>query len=66
MAKSMAHYIIKQYLAAKGCLKGEIKRSNMYVAGSVKMIRCEMEVNGRRRWLGEGWVDFVWVQKGWV
>ncbi|CAN1155683.1 hypothetical protein LINPERHAP2_LOCUS20538 [Linum perenne] len=45
MAKSMAHYIIKQYLAATGCLKGEIKRSSMYAAGSVKMIRCETEVS---------------------
>ncbi|CAN0901870.1 hypothetical protein LINGRAHAP2_LOCUS21666 [Linum grandiflorum] len=45
MAKSMAHYIIKQYLAATGCLKGERRRSSMYAAGSVKMIRCETEVS---------------------
>ncbi|CAL1409351.1 unnamed protein product [Linum trigynum] len=46
--KSMARYIIQQYLAATGCSRGSKRRmmnDNMYVAGSVKMIRCETEVS---------------------
>ncbi|XP_022147834.1 uncharacterized protein LOC111016677 [Momordica charantia] len=42
---SVAHYIIQQYLAATGCLKQQKSAKNMYVSGSVKMIRCETEVS---------------------
>lgn len=45
---SMAHYILKQYLAATGCFHPHRRRTpvtNMYAAGRVKMACCETEVS---------------------
>ncbi|KAL5978760.1 hypothetical protein ACLOJK_029877 [Asimina triloba] len=41
---SSAHYIIQQYLAATGCLKGDKCPKSLYAAGAVKMVCCETEI----------------------
>ncbi|KAK4253562.1 hypothetical protein QN277_010218 [Acacia crassicarpa] len=43
--RSIAKYIIQQYLAAMGCLKQQKETRNMYASGSVKMICCETEIS---------------------
>ncbi|KAG6635634.1 uncharacterized protein LOC122283001 [Carya illinoinensis] len=45
METSIANYIIKQYLAATGCLKQGKCAKTMYAKGMVKMICCETEVS---------------------
>ncbi|KAI3414924.1 uncharacterized protein J3R85_015729 [Psidium guajava] len=45
---SMAHYILKQYMAATGCFNPHRRRTpfaNMYAAGRVKMACCETEIS---------------------
>lgn len=45
---SMAHYILKQYMAATGCSHPHRHRApvaNMYAAGRVKMACCETELS---------------------
>ncbi|KAK6934730.1 Protein of unknown function DUF620 [Dillenia turbinata] len=42
--KSIARYIIQQYMAATGCLKQQKCRKNMYTTGMVRMICCETEI----------------------
>ncbi|KAM7532419.1 hypothetical protein LguiB_035829 [Lonicera macranthoides] len=56
IARSTAHYIIQQYLAATGCLKNnssssrnsskkkKMKKKNMYAAGTVNMTCWETEI----------------------
>lgn len=42
---SSAYYILRQYLAATGCLKKQKCNKNMYTTGMVKMICCETEIS---------------------